>query len=239
MARQKCKLLLGDSLVKYTCLQELFVPKITIKLGSDILQEVQLTKERTTLGRRPESDVVMENMAVSGRHACLVLEDQQVSIEDLGSTNGTYVNGTAVKRQTLQDGDVIEIGNFIIKYAADSGDADDSEEGQEGLTVNASLMPASTASPVEPAASLVSRIKVIAGPATGRELPLTKMVTTFGKPGVAVAAITRRDQNYFVHLVEGIDAPLLNGSPVDDQPRMLSEGDQISLSGTVLQFSRC
>ena len=215
------------------------MPKITIKLGSDIIQEVQLTKERTTLGRRPDCDVVMENMAVSGRHACLVLEDQHVSIEDLGSTNGTYVNGSAVKRQTLQDGDVVEIGTFKIKFLAGSGDDDGRDENQEGLTVNASLMPTPPASPVEPAADLVGRIKVIAGPAAGRELPLTKMVTTFGKPGVAVAAITRRDQNYFVHLVEGVDAPLLNGTPVGQEPRMLGEGDQITLSGTVLQFSQC
>ncbi|HSO46030.1 MAG TPA: FHA domain-containing protein, partial [Rhodoferax sp.] len=167
------------------------MPKITIKLGSDIIQEVQLTKERTTLGRRPDCDVVMENMAVSGRHACLVLEDQHVSIEDLGSTNGTYVNGSAVKRQTLQDGDVVEIGTFKIKFLAGSGDDDGRDDNQEDLTVNASLMPTPPASPVEPAADLVGRIKVIAGPAAGRELPLTKMVTTFGKPGVAVAAITR------------------------------------------------
>ena len=66
---------------------------------------------------------------------------------------------------------------------------------------------------------LVGRIKVVAGPSLGRELLLIKMVTTFGKPGVAVAAITRREQNYFVHLVEGVDAPLLNGSPVGQEPR--------------------
>jgi len=215
------------------------VPKITIKLGSDILQEVHLTTERTTLGRRPHSDVVIENMAVSGQHACLVLEDQHVSIEDLDSTNGTYVNGSAVKKQALQDGDVIEIGNFTIKFSADSGDVEDRVADPDEPPVNVGLMPAPPASPVEAAADLIGRIKVIAGPAAGRELLLTKIVTTFGKPGVAVAAITRREQSYFVHLVEGADAPLLNGSPVGQEPRMLGEGDQITLSGTVLQFSQC
>jgi len=214
------------------------VPKITIKLGNDVIQEVQLTKERTTLGRRPYSDVVMENMTVSGRHACLILEDHQVSIEDLDSTNGTFVNGGAIKRQALQDGDVIEIGNFKIKFSDRAGDFYP-EDYPEGLTVNASLMPEPAAIRPRPGADLVGRIKVISGPAAGRELPLTKTVTTFGKPGVAVAAITRREQNYFVHLVEGVDAPLLNGTPVGHEPRMLGEGDQISLSGTVLQFFQC
>lgn len=212
------------------------MPHITIYLDNDFTQEVTLTKERTILGRRPDSDVVIANMAVSGRHACLIQQDQQVTIEDLDSTNGTYVNGRAVKNALLQDGDLIEIGNFKIKFA--TGPSDDVvEQGQEGLTVQASLMP--MANQDQPPTMLVGRIKVVAGPSLGRELPLVKMVTTFGKPGVAVAAITRDEQNYFVHLVAGVDAPLLNGLPVGQKPVILSEGDQITLDGTVLQFSQC
>ena len=215
------------------------MPKITIYLDSDFIQEVKLSGERTILGRRPNSDVVLDNMAVSGHHACLILQDQQVTLEDLGSTNGSYVNGRAVKQQPLQDGDVIEIGKFKIKFSADSGEEDEREDFQEGLTVNASLSEMPQSSPEQPTANLVGRIKVITGPAAGRELPLTKMVTTFGKPGVAVAAITRHGQNYHVHLVEGDDVPLLNGTPVGQEPRMLAQGDQITLSGTVLQFFQC
>ena len=213
------------------------MPHITIYLDNDFTQEVTLTKERTILGRRPDSDVIIANMAVSGRHACLIQQDQQVTIEDLDSTNGTYVNGRAVKNAILQDGDLIEIGNFKIKFAAGPSDADALEQDQEGMTVQAGLMP--MASQDQPAAMLVGRIKVVAGPSIGRELPLVKMVTTFGKPGVAVAAITRDEQNYFVHLVAGVDAPLLNGLPVGQQPVLLNEGDQITLDGTVLQFSQC
>lgn len=215
------------------------MPKITIYLDSDYIQEVKLSEERTILGRRPNSDVVLDNMAVSGQHACLILQGQQVLLEDLGSTNGSFVNGQVVKLQPLQDGDVIEIGKFKIKFSADSGDGADSEESEQGLTVNASLTATPQPGPDQPAAMLVGRIKVIAGPAAGRELLLTKMVTTFGKPGVAVAAITRSEQNYHLHLVEGADVPLLNGSPIGQEPRMLAQGDQISLSGNVLQFFQC
>lgn len=214
------------------------MPKITIHLGSDIINEVELTQERTTLGRRPYSDVVMENLAVSGRHACLIRQDQQVTIEDLDSTNGTYVNGRLIKKQILQDGDVIKISKFKIKFSSESGDDEDSEENQDDLTVNASLTQMPLANTDQPA-NLLGRIKVVTGPAAGRELPLTKLVTTFGTPGVAVAAITRREQNYFVHQIEGTDAPLLNGSPVGQEPRILQEGDQISLNGRVLQFFQC
>jgi pSer/pThr/pTyr-binding forkhead associated (FHA) protein len=217
----------------------LFVPHITIYRDNNLIQEFELIKKRTTLGRRPDCDVIMVNIAVSGRHACLIKQDQQVTIEDLDSTNGTFVNGRAVKKARLLDGDLIDIGKFRIKFATGSIDADTFEEGQDSLTVNASLAQAPEASQEEAAAMTVGRIKVVAGPALGRELSLVKMVTTFGKPGVAVAAITRGKQNYFVHFVAGLDAPLLNGLPVGQVPTILSEGDQITLAGTVIQFYQC
>jgi hypothetical protein len=67
-------------------------------------------------------------------------------------------------------------------------------------------------------------------------MTLTKEVTTFGKPGIAIAAITRRETNYYVHHVEGSQVPLLNGAAVGTAPMLLRAGDQIALSGTVLQF---
>jgi pSer/pThr/pTyr-binding forkhead associated (FHA) protein len=212
------------------------VPKIAIRLDGDLVREVSLTKKRTTLGRRPYNDVVLENLAVSGRHACLIQEDQRVTVEDLDSTNGTYVNGRAVKKHVLQENDTIEIGHFKIIFSAS---ADANEAAQESPpTVSAdALWPQAFEDLGNESPSLQGHIKVIAGPAAGREMVLTKEVTTFGKPGVAVAAITRRDANYYVHHMEGAQVPLLNGSIVGREPILLRPGDEITLSGTVLQFS--
>lgn len=79
-------------------------------------------------------------------------------------------------------------------------------------------------------------IKVLSGAAAGREVPLTKVVTTIGKPGVAVAAITRRHQGFVVHHVEGAGNPTLNGSPIKAEPVALKNGDVIELAGTQMQF---
>jgi hypothetical protein len=67
-------------------------------------------------------------------------------------------------------------------------------------------------------------------------MPLTKVVTTIGKPGVAVAAITRRPHAFLVHHVEGIDHPVLNGVVVGSEPQVLRDGDSIVLAGTQMQF---
>lgn len=211
------------------------MPKITIRLDGDLIREVSLTKKRTTLGRRPYNDVVLEHLAVSGRHACLIQEDQQVTIEDLDSTNGTYVNGRAVKKQVLHESDTIEIGHFKIIFSAESsavGEVCDSQQAPP----NDPNWPQAFHGMAEPPPAVQARIKVVSGPAAGREMPLTKSVTTFGKPGVAVAAITRREENYYVHHLDGTQLSLLNGTSVGQEPVLLRPGDQISLSGTVLQF---
>ena len=78
------------------------MPKMIVSIDGVVIKEVQLTKDRTTLGRRPYNDIVIDNLAVSGEHAVLQLGGNDVFLEDLNSTNGTYVNGKAVKKQLLQ-----------------------------------------------------------------------------------------------------------------------------------------
>src|SRR4029079_7573905 len=92
------------------------MPKMIVSIDGVVIKEVQLTKDRTTLGRRPYNDIVIDNLAVSGEHAVLQMTGSEVYLEDLNSTNGTYVNGKAVKKQLLQNSDTVEIGKYKIKY---------------------------------------------------------------------------------------------------------------------------
>ena len=85
--------------------------KLVISLDGVVIKEALIAKEKTTLGRRPYNDIVIDNLAVSGEHALLHLVGSDVVIEDLNSTNGTYINGKAVKKQQLSNSDVIEIGS--------------------------------------------------------------------------------------------------------------------------------
>ena len=215
------------------------MPKMIVSIDGVVIKEVQLTKDRTSLGRRPYNDIVIDNLAVSGEHAVLQMAGNDVHLEDLNSTNGTYLNGKAVKKQLLQNGDTVEIGKYRIKYigeAADSGYEKTTifKAGSAAATAVAS-MAASAAAP--PASSTSpAAIKVISGAAAGREVPLVKVVTTIGKPGVAVAAITRRPHGFVIAHVEGAARPSLNGVAIGADPVALKNGDMLELAGTQMQF---
>ena len=217
--------------------------KLVVSLDGVVIKEVQITKDKTTLGRRPYNDMVIDNLAVSGEHAVLQMVGNDVFIEDLNSTNGTYINGKAIKKQLLAHNDTVEIGKYKIKYLTD--DNVDYEKTMimrpgrrrpaAGLQRRRSRRaPASAAwarAPGNPAS-----IKVLSGAASGREVTLTKVVTTVGKPGVQVASITRRPSGYVFAHVEGSARPVVNGMPLAGESVPLRNGDVIELAGTQMQF---
>lgn len=205
------------------------MPKLIVSIDGVVVKEVQLTKDRTTLGRRPYNDIVIDNLAVSGEHAVLQMAGAEVHLEDLSSTNGTYVNGKAIKRQQLTHNDTVEIGKHKIKFLSEPAGA-----GFEKTMAIRSPVATPHAPPTEAVGK--AAIKVISGAAAGREVTLVKVVTTIGKPGVAVASITRRPHGYAVAVVEGVNRPTLNDQALGDEPEMLKDGDVLELAGTKMQF---
>lgn len=202
------------------------MPKLIVSLDGVVVKEVQLTKDRTTLGRRPYNDIVVDNLAVSGEHAVFQMSGSDVHIEDLNSTNGTYINGKAVKKQLLNHNDTIDVGKHKLKFMGDQTGAN-----YEKTMVIRPQVPVHETAHAPPAS-----IKVLSGAAAGREVNLVKVVTTIGKPGVAVAAITRRPHGYVVALVEGVNKPTLNEQPLGMEPVTLNSGDVLELAGTKMQF---
>jgi pSer/pThr/pTyr-binding forkhead associated (FHA) protein len=228
------------------------MPKMIVSIDGVVIKEVQLTKDRTTLGRRPYNDIVIDNLAVSGEHAVLQLTGNEVYLEDLNSTNGTYVNGKAVKKQLLQNNDTVEIGKYKIKFINEAPGATFEKTmimksgSLPSMPKPASPAPAAMGTTTLPAAAAAlgapdtvaanASIKVLSGAAAGREVPLVKVVTTIGKPGVAVAAITKRSHGFVVAHVEGSNKPTLNGSAIGPEPVTLKNGDMLELAGTQMQF---
>jgi pSer/pThr/pTyr-binding forkhead associated (FHA) protein len=225
--------------------------KLVVSLDGVVIKEVQVTKDKTTLGRRPYNDIVIDNLAVSGEHAVLQMVGSDVFIEDLNSTNGTYINGKAVKKQLLAHNDTVEIGKYKIKYLVEDGT--DYEKtmimrpGTSGLATTVAQPPRSAGAPASDFGGLhgsaaghgtlqPASIKVLNGAAAGREVSLTKVVTTVGKPGVEVASITRRPGGYAFAHVEGTTRPSVNGVPLAGDSIPLRDGDVIELAGTQMQF---
>jgi len=223
--------------------------KLVVSLDGVVIKEVQIIKDKTTLGRRPYNDIVIDNLAVSGEHAVLQMVGSDVFIEDLNSTNGTYINGKAVKKQLLAHNDTVEIGKYKIKYLVEEG-----SDYEKTMIMRPGAAAPGAAPAGGPAFSHTSglgsnsgfgslgvnsnpaSIKVLNGAAAGREVSLTKVVTTVGKPGVQVASITKRPGGYVIAHVEGSHRPAINGSPLTGDSVHLKNGDVIELAGTQMQF---
>jgi hypothetical protein len=224
--------------------------KLVVSLDGVVIKEVQITKDKTTLGRRPYNDIVIDNLAVSGEHAVLQMAGSDVFIEDLNSTNGTYINGKAVKKQQLAHNDTVEIGKYKIKYLTDDsveqektmvmrpGHGASGVPGAPSQSSFAHTMPAPVSSGFGGIGGSTggAAIKVLNGAAAGREVSLTKVVTTVGKPGVQVASITKRPGGYVLAHVEGSMRPSVNGMALPGDSTQLRNGDVIELAGTQMQF---
>ncbi len=281
--------------------------RLILSLDNQVLAEYNMTKERYTIGRLPDNDVRIDNPAVSGHHSLIINILNDSFLEDLNSTNGTYVNGKLIKKHALQHGDVITIGHHQLRFsdqqapeteqdefektmviptgqqnaeqlaeaerladkavAAAAVDRDvvhddvaesvklDPEEaaGLEDETppppapkreeVAARVPHSSTMTGIDPAmapnALPLAKLQVLSGAFAGRELELTKALTTLGRPGVQVAAITRRAEGYYiVHVESGKenDFPLVNGQPIGAQARKLTDNDVVQLAGVKMGF---
>jgi FHA domain len=214
--------------------------KIIVSLDDNLIKVVPLNKDRMTLGRRPYNDIVVDNLAVSGEHAALQVIGRDYFIEDLNSTNGTYINEQKIKRQILKNGDIIEIGKYIIKYVLDGVDTQHANSASDIDSFDHDEL--ATSEERKPLfeqtkfAEAYVAIKILSGASTGKELPLVKVVTTIGKPGEAVIAITKRPKSYMVAHVEGSVRPSLNGVSFGIDAVPLKNGDLFELAGTAMQF---
>ena len=256
--------------------------KLILSMETTMLKEVPLTKERTTIGRKPHNDIQIDNLAISGEHAVVITILNDSFLEDLGSTNGTFVNGQSVKKHFLQNGDTIELGKYRLKFVSEvpqqTSNADfektmilrpgaahkpatepaaaPAAAAPPGAPVAPAAVPAAASaaraehtstspgmapqpSAVKPAAAPalpLGAIQILSGGNAGKEMELTKTLTTLGKPGVQVAVIARRPHGYFITHVEGASFPIINGKALDAQAHQLADHDVIELAGTKMEF---
>ncbi|MGH8740763.1 MAG: FHA domain-containing protein [Burkholderiales bacterium] len=253
--------------------------KLILSMDGLVLKEIPLTKERTTIGRKPHNDIQIDNLAVSGEHAVIVTILNDSFLEDLGSTNGTVVNGNPIKKHFLQNNDVIELGKYKLKFVGEAapaaGEKADFEKtmvlrpsamraaadqakamgggAQAAVAQRAAAAQQVAASAVsagvadkdatkttppapKPAGQPLGAIQLLSGANAGKELELTKPLTTLGKPGVQVAVLTRRPQGYFITHVEGANRPMVNGQQIGPAPHALKDHDVIELAGVKMEF---
>ena len=253
--------------------------RLILSLDGQTLAEYNMTKERYTVGRLPDNDIRIDNAAVSGHHSLLINILNDSFLEDLNSTNGTYVNGKLIKKHALQHGDVITVGHHQLRYVDDQAQQAPEDEFEKTMVISqpsaqmekqvaqaarAAEAAAATAAPPRAAPAEAPRarrpfsptttqevdadaapvlplakLQVLSGTFAGRELELVKTLTTLGRPGVQVAAITRRAEGYYIVHVESGKTdgfPLVNGMQIGAQARKLQDNDVIQLAGVKMGF---
>ena len=233
--------------------------KLVLSFNGNMVREYELDQETMTIGRKAENDIHIDNLAVSGNHARILTILNDSFIEDLNSTNGTFIGLEKISKHALQNGDVLIIGKHELKYINESAD---SGEGEFERTMI--IRPDAAGMPVEEkadkkleksigkiASDLASagaagaagpgpaRLQLLTGANSGNELKLTKILTTLGKPGVQVAAITRRPKGYFLIVVDAGSSdtnPKVNDEEVGKQAHPLNNADVIEVAGVKMGF---
>ena len=254
--------------------------RLILSLDGQTMAEYTMNKERYTIGRLPDNDIRIDNPAVSGHHSLIINILNDSFLEDLNSTNGTYVNGKLIKKHALQHGDIITVGHHQLRFIEED---DQQDEFEKTMVIQPSARPldavrraearvagmaalvggaarpaaAPAAQPAQaPAVAAASglrpppspdlqpvvrsaRLQVLSGQFAGRELALTKTLTTLGRPGVQVAAITRRANGHYIVHVESAregDYPQVNGRAIGAQAQRLDDNDVIQLAGVKMSF---
>ncbi len=234
--------------------------KLILKFKDTVISEFELNQEETTIGRKPENTIHIDNLAVSSKHARVLKIGKKVILEDLGSTNGTLVNGQETSKHILNNGDVITVGKHTLTFVAlenespvaapaeeEEDDMDKtmiiSSAAREEMMTQGGAKPSGTSSPM-----VLAKVQYISGPLMGKVVELKSSLTSIGKGdgckikvkgllvGKQAAVITRRPTGYHITYLEGMSKLKVNGEVVGSSPRVLKDGDIIELSDTKLEF---
>ena len=192
------------------------------------INEIAIGKDITTIGRRPDCDIRINDPTVSGNHALLRKVDGNYLIQDMDSTNGIHVHGHPVKEYLLKNEDLVNIGHHQLKFVEILSSIDPGRSAHLDRTLLAEQSP------------VAGFLQVIAGKNSGSKITLEKGLTTIGIQGRQMAAVSRRPLGHFiVHVGGGSDGdklPLVNGEPTGFKFRKLEAGDLIEVDGTRMEY---
>jgi len=234
--------------------------KLILKFKDTVISEIPLDREETTIGRKPENTIHIDNLAVSGRHARVLKIGNKCILEDMGSTNGSFVNNKQITKHILQHGDSILIGKHVLTFVNIEEKAAQPEPvsaAQEEDDVDKTMVisPQARSAMISKgnaqsttAAMPLAGLQIVAGPNAGKSVDLTASLTSLGKGencrikikgltvGKQAAVITRRPTGYHIAHLEGMAKTKVNGETVGEQPRTLNDGDIIELGDTKMEF---
>jgi pSer/pThr/pTyr-binding forkhead associated (FHA) protein len=235
--------------------------KLSLMFENKLVKEVPIGNRPVSIGRSPDNDIPVDNLAVSTYHARVYYEGGRLVVEDLDSLNGTFVNDLRIERATLHDGDSIWIGKHSIKVDTSADAAIPWDSGRKAAApkinetmvldtkVRREMLQQAAAmgerSQFSPGRLKMPTLVVLSGRVNQKEYVLTNKLTVIGKSPMAsvrlrgwfkpkmAAQINQRDDGYY--LGTGDRVPTVNGTPISGTVR-LNDGDLIEVCGVRLNF---
>jgi pSer/pThr/pTyr-binding forkhead associated (FHA) protein len=225
--------------------------KLVLSFNGEVIKEYELDKEIVSIGRNPDNDIQIDNPEASSYHAKILTILNDSFIEDLDSTNGTFIAGNKISKHALQNGESIIIAKHEFKYLnvnIENGESEfektmilhqNAEQADKAIEKSIGKIATDIASAGTASSSPgPAKLQLITGSNAGKELQLSKILTTLGRPGIQTAAITRRPTAYFLIVVDaGKDnkMPLVNDTEINKQ-QSLADGDVIEVAGIKMSF---
>jgi len=222
--------------------------KLIVSQNGEVIENRFLNESSFTIGSLPDNDLCLTVQGVSRSHACITSVGNDDILEDLGSTNGTLVNGQPIARYILQNDDVIEIADIQIRYR--NHKAIDGPSFDRTMIIQASALAGDA--PAQPvgayalatakkerrfrAGASMGLIRAFDGSGPSKEIELSRVLHTFGVPGKQVAVINARPHGYFITHVEGKKPARVNGKSIGLQPQPLTPNDVIEVGDEKLLF---
>ena len=206
--------------------------KLLITLNKEVISEFPLLNGAISIGRNKSNDIYLADHVVSGSHALIFVSDHVV-IEDLDSTNGTYVNGRKIRKTELSPQDIIQMGRYQLQYVTDRPESKDERskdfKPQETVALREWDVLGAQGAPM-------GFIKILEGEGAGDTLDLRNPFTAIGKMGENVAVIKRSVKGFTIRKASGDGKTLVNNRQVGDQPLQLKDRDEIAVAGMRLAF---
>jgi hypothetical protein len=222
--------------------------KLIVSQNGEVIENRFLNEHSFTIGSQAGSDLCLTVPGVSRSHARINSVGNDDILDDLGSTNGTLVNGQPITRHILKNDDVIEIANVQIRYR--NHKAIDGPSFDRTMIIQASALGGDAPAQAVGAYALATEkkerrfgagahmglIRPLSASRPGKDVELSRVLHTIGTPGKQLAVINARPHGYFITHVEGKKPPRVNGKSIGLQPRLLTPNDVIVIGDKKLLF---
>lgn len=218
------------------------MPKLIMTLDGAIIREYTIDKDSISIGRKHGNDIQLNDLTVSGRHSMVTILGDKTYVEDLGSTNGTLLNGARVAKSLLKHGDLIQVGNYQFTYFEDIEEEYEPTMFLRAEIEDTQMIQSNTAKADAIKGQPLAAVKILNGPLKDKVLELRKPFNTLGFNGIKMAMIARNINGYTISVIQSnklrraSDTPSINGKILEEGSRPLHSNDIVELAGTQMQF---